>query len=95
MIPDYELNKAIPRQDFRSLLSFTDVCFLNQNITHDQKYLWRLLYSTAHQGESFTKLCAESINKGPLLIVIRDSNGHVFGGFISQSIQYSSEFQGI
>ena len=94
MVPDYEINKAIPAEDFCSLLSLTDVAFLNHHITHDYKVLWRLLYSSSHQGESFTKLCAESINKGPLLIVVKDSNGYMFGGFISKSLQYSSQFQG-
>jgi len=75
-------------------LSASDVTFLNHHITQDDKSLWRLLYSTSYQGESFTKLCAESIGKGPLILVVRDSHGYMFGGYISKSVQYSSQFQG-
>ena len=94
MLSDVQVNKVISSQDVTSLLSASDVAFLNHHITQDDKSLWRLLYSTSYQGESFTKLCAESIGKGPLILVVRDSHGYVFGGYISKSVQYSSQFQG-
>ncbi len=48
-------------------------------------YKWKLIYRTSehgYKGESFHKYCD---NKGPTLIVIKSSEGWIFGGYTTQS----------
>uniref|UniRef100_A0A672LEN4 MTOR-associated protein MEAK7 n=1 Tax=Sinocyclocheilus grahami TaxID=75366 RepID=A0A672LEN4_SINGR len=48
---------------------------------------WRLLFSTNIHGESFT-------GRSPTVILVKDSKGHIFRGFASQSWEVKPQFQG-
>ncbi|KAG5839817.1 hypothetical protein ANANG_G00209010 [Anguilla anguilla] len=54
----------------------------------------RLLFSTRLHGESFTRLVGCCARRGPTLLLLRDSHGHQFGGFASQSWDTKPQFQG-
>uniref|UniRef100_A0A3P9MUE1 MTOR-associated protein MEAK7 n=1 Tax=Poecilia reticulata TaxID=8081 RepID=A0A3P9MUE1_POERE len=55
---------------------------------------WRLVFSTQLHGESFTKMAAALQHHGPTLLLLRDSRGHVFGGFASTAWEHKPQFQG-
>ena len=46
-------------------------------------------------GESYSTMCRKISDKGPSLILIRDTKGHVFGGFASQAWTFGSRFVGL
>lgn len=52
------------------------------------------LFSSNHHGESFSTLVGRIANKGPTLLVVRDTGGHVFGGFAAQSWNIGPSFYG-
>ncbi|CAI9570765.1 unnamed protein product [Staurois parvus] len=79
---------------FCSLLDFPSVMFLNSHLPSEMQQRWRLLFSTQIHGESFSQLCGHLVDQGPSLLVLRDSDGFIFGGFASQSWEVKPKFQG-
>ncbi|XP_040185290.1 MTOR-associated protein MEAK7 [Rana temporaria] len=79
---------------FCSLLDFPSVMFLNSHLPSEMQQRWRLLFSTQIHGESFSKLCGQLVDQGPSLLVLRDSDGSIFGGFASQSWEVKPQFKG-
>ncbi|KAI8869589.1 TLD-domain-containing protein, partial [Ramicandelaber brevisporus] len=55
---------------------------------------WNLLYSLNQHGVSFTSLLRLSKDKGPCLLLIRDENDNIFGGFLSEPISPHPSFYG-
>ncbi|XP_078481137.1 oxidation resistance protein 1 [Ciona intestinalis] len=59
---------------------------------------WKLLYSTFEHGMSLRTLYRKVTNKyhedTPVVIVVQDSNGHVFGAFCSNEPHVSEHFYG-
>jgi hypothetical protein len=58
-----------------SFLSLLDVLFLNAALSHDLQSRWRLLFSTAVHGESFSKLVGGITNQGPTLVIVKGNGG--------------------
>lgn len=59
---------------------------------------WSLLYSenffSIHHGESFSRLLKSTVNEGPCLIIVKEKNGQIFGGFSSVNLDLSPNFVG-
>ena len=55
---------------------------------------WRLVFSTQLHGESFTRMVGGLMTRGPTLLLIKDTKGHVFGGFASHTWELKPQFQG-
>uniref|UniRef100_A0A3B3ZCC5 MTOR-associated protein MEAK7 n=1 Tax=Periophthalmus magnuspinnatus TaxID=409849 RepID=A0A3B3ZCC5_9GOBI len=55
---------------------------------------WRLVFSTKLHGESFTRMVTGLLKCGCTLLLIKDTKGHVFGGFASQDWEIKPQFQG-
>ncbi|KAG7231079.1 hypothetical protein INR49_025109 [Caranx melampygus] len=55
---------------------------------------WRLVFSTHLHGESFTRMVAGLIKRGPTVLLVKDTKGHVFGGFASHGWEIRPQFQG-
>lgn len=55
---------------------------------------WRLLFSSSRDGASFTRLCALAFGRAPCLLVIRDRDGAVFGGYSPEPFHTSPKFFG-
>ncbi|CAM9401537.1 unnamed protein product, partial [Hapterophycus canaliculatus] len=55
---------------------------------------WRLGYSIARDGASLWTLLQNCRGRGPCLIVVEDSWGYVFGGFVSGCIKESQDYYG-
>ncbi|KAJ1976750.1 oxidation resistance protein 1 [Dimargaris verticillata] len=55
---------------------------------------WKLLYSTSQHGISLATLFRQVEKKGPLVLAVRDTNDHVFGGFLSEPLKPSPNYYG-
>ena len=77
-----------------SLLDATSVLFLNSHIPLKHRHLWRQLFSSVRDGESFARLTKEITGRGPTIVIVEDTDGYVFGGFASASWETSPNFVG-
>ncbi|XP_020610901.1 TLD domain-containing protein 1-like [Orbicella faveolata] len=77
-----------------SLLDIPSIVLINHHLPASQQHRWRLLFSTQIHGESFSAFIHQITNQGPVVIVVRDTSGHVFGGFASMSWTIKSHFVG-
>jgi len=75
-------------------MSSSEVLFLNSILPHDLKTEWRLLFSTSRHGQSFSTLVAKILDKGPSLLIVKDTDGYVFGGFASVKWVVGPNFAG-
>ncbi|KMT06682.1 hypothetical protein BVRB_7g158460 [Beta vulgaris subsp. vulgaris] len=56
---------------------------------------WKLLYHSSYHGQSFnTFLGNVSVDEGPTLLIIKDTDGYIYGGYASQPWQKHSDFYG-
>ncbi|XP_068458287.1 MTOR-associated protein MEAK7 [Clinocottus analis] len=81
-------------KDVRSLLDIPTLMFLAPQLPDSYSAPWRLVFSMQLHGESFTRMLAGLTGCGPTLLLIRDTKGHVFGGFASHSWELKPQFQG-
>ena len=77
------------------LLDIPSIVLINHHLPPSQQHRWRLLFSTEIHGESFSAFIHQITNQGPVVIVVRDTSGHVFGGFASMSWSVKSHFVGV
>ncbi|KAK3589313.1 hypothetical protein CHS0354_026970 [Potamilus streckersoni] len=78
----------------KTILDIPSIIYLNHNLSSSLQLQWRFLYSNTLYGDSYSQLVAHILEQGPCLIVIRDKDGHIFGGFISTSCKITSKFSG-
>lgn len=52
------------------------------------------LFISVYHGQSFSTLCKGLVGSGPTVLVIRDTGGHVFGGFAAIPWQFGPQFIG-
>ncbi|XP_016130095.1 MTOR-associated protein MEAK7 isoform X2 [Sinocyclocheilus grahami] len=83
-----------PWSDLRCLLNIPLLMFLSPQLPAGHSAPWRLLFSTNIHGESFTRLVGNCKSKGPTVMLVKDTKGHIFGGFVSQSWEVKPQFQG-
>lgn len=92
------------------LLTEEDVRLLSAQLPLEQRRRWRLLFSSARDGTSFTRFIALGARRAPCLIVVREGavptsvapgmpppqNAvcSIFGGFSSKPLQPSPQFGG-
>lgn len=55
---------------------------------------WNLLYSTARHGVSLNTFYMKTRNRGPSVMLVEDSEGFVFGAFVSESWEVRKGFYG-
>ncbi|KAF8372002.1 hypothetical protein PRIPAC_78431 [Pristionchus pacificus] len=55
---------------------------------------WQLLFSSNEHGSSFSKMAQRVDGQGPCLVVIRSTNGHVFGLFASHGFVSGPTYTG-
>lgn len=78
----------------KTSLSLLQVLFLNFQLPHEVRHLWRPIYNTDIHGESFSKFTGCITNQGPSVIVVWDDQGNVFGGFATDSWKLGPKFYG-
>ncbi|XP_074142434.1 MTOR-associated protein MEAK7 isoform X1 [Sminthopsis crassicaudata] len=81
-------------RDFMSLLNIPAIIYINSFLPSNLQHTWRLIFSSQIHGYSFAKFCGNIIDRGPCVIVVRDRDGYIFGGFASHSWAVKSHFQG-
>ena len=107
---DPESNKVIPdrlllplktqhplfRETFDSeLLDQSLLMLLNSYFPHTLRGRFYPLFSSIKHGESFSTFCKLLLgSEGPTLVVVRDREGCVFGGFASLQWQIDPKFRG-
>ncbi|CAL1532322.1 unnamed protein product [Lymnaea stagnalis] len=79
---------------FKTILDFPTVLFLNSALYPDLQTQWKLIFSNNLHGCSFSQLLQHLRNKGPSYLIIRDKDGHVFGGFAAISWEINPKFTG-
>nr|XP_028595927.1 MTOR-associated protein MEAK7 isoform X2 [Podarcis muralis] len=79
---------------FVSLLNIPSITYINSHLPSELQHKWRLLFASQVHGESFTQLCGHIVNQGPCVLVLKDTDGYVFGGFSSCSWVVKPQFQG-
>lgn len=86
--------RETPWKELRCLLELPTLMFLTPQLPDSYSAPWRLVFSTRLHGESFTRMVAGLTKRGPTLLLIRDTKGHVFGGFASHAWELKPQFQG-
>ncbi|XP_034031614.1 MTOR-associated protein MEAK7 [Thalassophryne amazonica] len=83
-----------PWNELRCLLDPPTVMFLTTLLPDGFRSPWRLMFSTQVHGESFSRMTAGLVHHGPTVLVVKDTKGHVFGGFASHAWEVKPQFQG-
>ncbi|NXE52200.1 TLDC1 protein, partial [Casuarius casuarius] len=82
LVPDC---KGIKGRGLISLLDIPSIIYINSHLPAELQQKWRLLFSSRVHGESFSQLCGHIVNKGPCIVILKDLDGYIFGGFASHS----------
>jgi hypothetical protein len=93
----FPMCKGVPpqyKQVFPSVLKIPDVLFLNTLLPSAMQNQWRFCFSTGIHGESFSKMLGLIVDKGPTVIIVKDKNKNVFGGYASENWTVSPNFRG-
>lgn len=91
LVPDC---KGMKERGLVSLFDIPSIIYINSHLPAELQHKWRLLFSSRLHGESFSQLCRHIVDKGPCIMILRDSDGFIFGGFASQSWEVKPQFQG-
>ncbi|KAF7658021.1 hypothetical protein LDENG_00018350 [Lucifuga dentata] len=86
--------RETPWKELKCLLDLPTIMFLAPQLPDSYSAPWRLVFSTRLNGESFTRMVAGLVKRGPTLLLIKDTKGHVFGGFASHAWEVKPQFQG-
>nr|XP_015820859.2 MTOR-associated protein MEAK7 [Nothobranchius furzeri]XP_015820860.2 MTOR-associated protein MEAK7 [Nothobranchius furzeri] len=81
-------------KNLECLLDLPTLMFLAPQIPDGFSTPWKLVFSTHLHGESFTKMVSGLMHHGPTLLLIKDTKGHVFGGYASHTWEIKPQFQG-
>ncbi|XP_026865460.2 MTOR-associated protein MEAK7 [Electrophorus electricus] len=88
------LCRDAPWANLHCLLDLPLLMFLTPQLPTGDCAPWRLLFSTSLHGESFTRLVGNCKSQGPSVLLVKDTKGHIFGGFASHSWEIKPQFQG-
>ncbi|XP_025898159.1 TLD domain-containing protein 1 [Nothoprocta perdicaria] len=86
--------KGIKGRGLTSLFDIPSIIYINSHLPTELQHKWQLLFSSRVHGESFSQLCGHIVNKGSCIIILKDLDGFIFGGFASQSWEVKPQFQG-
>lgn len=84
-VNDFRENHFSPIQEGHIKLNFDEARFLSQALQGVSKQIGKTLYVASRDGDSaatFHKLCND---KGPTVVIIKSTNGAVFGGYTDLS----------
>ena len=96
-----QLKSVIPTAEgadwskFLTVLDLPSILTINYSIPHELRHMWRFLFSTNVHGSSFSTMSTHIAHQGPTLIIIRDTDGHVFGGYAANSWEPCGNYYGI
>jgi len=78
----------------QSAMGVLEQIFVNHALPQELRSQWRLLFSNRVHGESFSKMVGTIVDKGPTLVVVKDTDGHLFGGFAPENWHCNGTFYG-
>ncbi|CAG8536202.1 5414_t:CDS:2 [Diversispora eburnea] len=91
--PQIFSNYSLP--NFSRLLSPADYYMINSNLPPDcRTTIHTLLFSSARDGESWHAFINLLLYKGSTILVIKDKNGYIFGGFSYKDWELNPKFYG-
>lgn len=94
------LNPRVPQvcdtnwSKVHTVLELPSVLLLNSSLPGELQGEWRLVFSNSLHGDSFSQLTKMLEGRGPVLLILRDHDGYVFGGFASQQWVICPKFYG-
>eukprot|EP01137_Pigoraptor_chileana_P020717 Opistho-2@83457 len=88
------LHSYAPARVASSLLDLESAWHVMNQLPADCRSEWRPLYSSKADGKSFNRFTTHAMDKGAVLIIIRDTKGFVFGAFSSQSLSFRPTWTG-
>lgn len=69
--------------------------FIDQNLpSYLRANMWINIYSNVRHGKSYRTMLRQSNNKGPVIILLQDKNGSIFGGYYSADLNVKDRFVG-
>lgn len=77
-----------------TILDLPTVLYLNAHLPAALQGEWRLVFSNSLHGDSFSQLIKLIQGHGPTLLVLRDQEGHTYGGFAHQPWVVGPKFYG-
>lgn len=92
LLPTCENINYMP--DYPCFIDISQILFINSQLPNELRSKWRFLFSSQIHGESFSTLLGRIMDQGPSIIVVEDTNGHIFGGFATDSWSLSPNFVG-
>ncbi|KAJ9585561.1 hypothetical protein L9F63_002637 [Diploptera punctata] len=84
LIPLFLDREQILKRD-KTILDIISILFVKSFILNADKDYWQILYSNVVHGVSLLSLVDQIKENGPTLLVIRDNDNFVFGGYASES----------
>ena len=94
LLPDVVIHPKLNVSMTSSVLDHGSMLYIHSLLPHELKGCVYPLFSTKLHGESFATLCRQILDRGPALLVIKDTNGHVFGGVTFDSWKFTPTFIG-
>ncbi|XP_077982392.1 MTOR-associated protein MEAK7-like [Glandiceps talaboti] len=97
-----ELASMVPRckdvtfswHKLQPILDIPSILFLNSILPKRLKSEWRLLFSSRLHGESFNTMAQNIVHQGPSIVLVKDRDGHIFGGFATDAWEAQAHFYG-
>ena len=77
-----------------TLLTLPAILTLSQSLPPTMRAPWCPVFNSRQHGESFATLSKCITDKGPCVMVIKDTRGNVFGGFASEGWVHNAQFYG-
>lgn len=89
------LKRPLMENGTSKLLAFEDMWLLDFHLPPDHRTRsWKLAFSTSNHGMSWTIFASNIEQKGSTLLLLKDKNGYIFGGFASQEWKAQPKFYG-
>ena len=94
LLPAKIVHPIVKEKFNSSLLDHATVILINSALPFEYKGRFYPLFSSRYHGESFSTLCKQIMSRGPTLLILKDKDGHVFGGFAESDWKYHPQFSG-
>ncbi|CAD5117440.1 DgyrCDS6208 [Dimorphilus gyrociliatus] len=79
---------------FRTQLTLSSLTLLMQHLPMNMTKRWTLLFNSEVHGQSFSTFVKNVVDKGPCILIVKDTRGHIFGGYTSTNLSIGPSFFG-
>ncbi|KNC78336.1 hypothetical protein SARC_09233 [Sphaeroforma arctica JP610] len=81
-------------QSRSKLMTREGIWYINAHLPKDMTSEWELLYDSESMGKAFAQFMAHSFDVSPIVFIIKDKDGYVFGGFVSEPLKLNASWYG-